>query len=131
MSKVERIQTRAAPQPRGHYSQAVRAGNLLFISGQLPLDAAGRLVEGTIGVQALQALKNVRAIVEEAGGAVSDLVQCTLYVSDIDQWAEVDRVYGEFLAGVSVLPARAVVPVKTLHHGAQIEVQAIAVLPPQ
>jgi 2-iminobutanoate/2-iminopropanoate deaminase len=106
----------------------VRAGNFLFISGQLPLDPAGRFVEGTIGDQALQTLRNVQAIVEKAGGGISDLVQCTIYISDIKLWPEVNKVYGEFLSGVPVLPARAVVPVKELHYGAQIEIQAVALL---
>jgi len=125
---VTAIQTKSAPLPKGNYSQAVRIGDLLFISGQLPLDSKGRLVSGTVAAQAQKALSNIRAIVEAAGGTIAHLVQCTIYVSDITHWAEVDKVYGTFMAGVPVLPARAVVPVKEMHYGAHIEIQAIASL---
>ena len=125
---VMHVQTKLAPQPKGKYSQAVRVGDLLFISGQLPLDSEGHLVSGTIGNQAKQALSNVQAILEAAGGTQAQLVQCTIYISDITHWAEVDKVYGTFMAGVPVLPARAVVPVKEMHYGAHIEIQAIASL---
>lgn len=124
----EAIQTESAPAPKGHYSQAVRAGDLLFISGQLPLDQRGSLVKATIAEEAKQALSNVAAIVKAAEGTVANIVQCTIYISDIAHWAEVDVVYGAFFSGVPVLPARAVVPVKELHYGAHIEIQAIAVL---
>jgi len=128
---VTAIQTKSAPLPKGNYSQAVRIGDLLFISGQLPLDSEGRLVSGTVADQAKQALSNIRAIVEAAGGTIAHLVQCTIYVSDITHWAEVDKVYGTFMTGVPVLPARAVVPVKEMHYGAHIEIQAIASLHPK
>jgi 2-iminobutanoate/2-iminopropanoate deaminase len=124
----EAIQTQSAPIPQGHYSQAVRVGSLVFISGQLPLDREGRLVGGTIADEARQALSNVRAILEAAGGSTANLVQCTIYISEMSDWAEVNTVYGEFLSGVPVLPARAIVPVQEMHYGAHIEIQAIAVL---
>jgi len=124
----EAIQTDRAPQPRGHYSQAVRSGSLLFISGQLPIDRDGNVVKGTMGEEAAQALENIRAIVEAAGGTIADVVQCTIYISDIAHWTEVNGVYGAFFFGVPVLPARAVVPVQEMHYGARIEIQAVAVL---
>jgi 2-iminobutanoate/2-iminopropanoate deaminase len=125
---VTAIETRSAALPQGNYSQGVRVGDLLFVSGQLPLDSEGRFVGGTITAQAEQALSNVRAIVEAAGGKMAHVVQCTIYISDIAYWAEVDKVYGTFISGVPVLPARAVVPVKEMHYGAHIEIQAIASL---
>jgi 2-iminobutanoate/2-iminopropanoate deaminase len=124
----EAIETRNAPEPRGHYSQAVRMGSFLFVSGQLPLVRDGKLIDGTVAEECAQALENVRAIVEAADGTIADIVQCTIYVSDISHWTEVDGIYGAFFAEVPVLPARAVVPVKDLHYGAHIEIQAIAVL---
>jgi len=128
---AKRVQTKLAPEPKGNYSQGVLVGDLLFISGQLPLDSEGNLVSGTVAEQAKQALSNVKAIVEAAGGTVSNLVQCTIYISDITLWGEVDKVYGTFMSGVTVLPARAVVPVKEMHYGAQIEIQAIAAINPK
>jgi len=124
----EAIKTTSAPQPRGHYSQAVRIGNFLFVSGQLPIDRHGNVVKGTIAEEAAQALENIRAIVEAAEGTIADIVQCTIYISDIDHWAEVNGIYGAFFSEVPVLPARAVVPVKEMHYGAHIEIQAIAFL---
>ena len=121
------LSDRAAP-PRGHYSQAVRAGNFVFISGQLPVDIEGKIAGPTIREQTRQTLDNVRAILEAGGGKLGDLVQVTIYISDIEMWPEVNAVYQAFLAGVSVPPARAIVPVNTLHHGALIEIQAIACL---
>ncbi len=75
---VTAIQTKSAPLPKGNYSQAVRIGDLLFISGQLPLDSGGRLVSRTVAAQAQQALSNIRAILEAAGGTIAHLVQCTM-----------------------------------------------------
>lgn len=126
MHKV--IQTALAAQSRGHYSQGVRCGNFLFISGQLPIDPHGNVVKGTVSEQAAQALKNVRAIVEAAGGTIAQIVQCTIYISHIDDWAEVNGTYAAFFSAVRVAPARAVVPVKEMHYGSQIEIQAIAFL---
>lgn len=124
----EAIRTVAAPEPKGHYSQAVRVGNFLFVSGQLPLGPDGQMQAGTLAEEAAQALANVRAIVEAAGGTIGDIVQCTIFISDIAHWTEVNGIYGSFFAGVAVLPARAVVPVKEMHYGSHIEIQAIAFL---
>jgi 2-iminobutanoate/2-iminopropanoate deaminase len=120
------IQTTAAAAPKGNYSQAVRVGTFLFVSGQLPIDLNGILIGGTIAEETFQVLHNLRAIVEAADCTIADIVQCTIYISDIRSWPDVNRVYGEFFSGVPVLPARAVVPVKQMHFGANIEIQAIA-----
>jgi 2-iminobutanoate/2-iminopropanoate deaminase len=124
----EAIKTRNAPAPGGHYSQAVRMGNFLFVSGQLPLVRDGQMINGTIAEECAQALENIRAIVEAAEANVRDIVQCTIYITDMAHWAEVDAAYGVFFSGVPVLPARAVVPVKELHYDARIEIQAIALV---
>lgn len=123
----EAIETTNAPQPKGQ-SQAVRIGRILFVSGQMPLDRDGNLVTGTVAQETKQALENVRAIVQAANGSIADIVQCTVYISDIAHWAEVDRIYRGFFSEVRVLPARAVVPVKQMHGGAHVEIQAIASL---
>lgn len=120
--------TEQAPKPRGFYSQAVQAGPFLFIAGQLPLDLDGNLIGSAPSEQAKQALQNLHAILRAAGGDWSNLVQVTIYVSDIEYWPDVNRVYQELLGHVDVAPARAVVPVKDLHYGAKVEVQAIAYL---
>jgi 2-iminobutanoate/2-iminopropanoate deaminase len=122
----EAIGTRNAPEPRGHYSQAVRMGNFLFVSGQLPLVRDGQMINGSISEECAQALENIRAIVEAAEASVRDIVQCTIYITDIAHWPEVEGIYGTFFSEVPVLPARAIVPVKELPYGARIEIQAIA-----
>jgi len=78
-----RLLKHVAPLPRGHYSQAVRIGSWLFISGQLPIDRTGTSVKGKLAEEAAQALENIRAIVEAAEGTIADIVQCTIYISDI------------------------------------------------
>jgi reactive intermediate/imine deaminase len=127
---AEAVFTDQAPRPGGFYSQAVRAGQLLFVSGQLPLDSSGKVKGVSAGEQARQAIRNVAAILGAAGATLADLVQVTIYVSDIERWSEVNAVYRELLKDVPVPPARAVVPVKEMHFGAQVEIQAVAVLPP-
>ena len=120
------VQTQTAPRPFGHYSQAVRAGGFVFVSGQLPVQLDGKMVEGDFTKEVQQTLANVRAIVEAAGGTLADIVQCTLYISDSSLWLEANEAYGRFFQGVPILPARAVVPVKEMHNRARIEIQAIA-----
>jgi 2-iminobutanoate/2-iminopropanoate deaminase len=124
----EKVSTSDAPAPRGFYSQAVRNGYLVFISGQLPLDAFGNLVVGGIAEHARQTLTNVRAILAAAGGSLHDLAQVTVYITDLAHWPEFNAVYEEFLGDVKVPPARAVVPVNALNKSALVEIQAIAVL---
>lgn len=124
----ERISTTSAPQPRGFYSQGVRNGNLLFVAGQLPLDASGNVVSGGITEHATQTMKNVAAIVEAAGGTTDDLAQVTVYITDLAHWPEFNAAYEKFLGSIKVPPARAVVPVGALNKGALCEIQAIAVI---
>jgi 2-iminobutanoate/2-iminopropanoate deaminase len=125
---IEPVQTNRAPTPRGFYTQAVHAGDLLFISGQLPLDVEGRLVGTCIAEQLACALQNLTAILEAGGASLSDLVSVTIYICDVSFWPEVNAIYERALATVQIPPARAIVPVNKLHYGALIEIQAIAYL---
>jgi 2-iminobutanoate/2-iminopropanoate deaminase len=125
----KKIASAAVVPPRGFYSQAVQAGPMLFIAGQLPLDISGQIVGQTAAEQARQALSNVRHVLQAANADWHNLVQVTVYISDIAHWPAVNQVYQEMLAGVPVPPARAVVPVKEMHYGALVEVQATAYLP--
>jgi 2-iminobutanoate/2-iminopropanoate deaminase len=125
---MRRIQTNDAPSPGGHYAQGVSHGGFLFVSGQLPIDAkTGEKKTGAIEEQTQQVLDNVLAIVVAAGGDKSHIVKTTVYVSDIELWERVNEVYAEFFG--LYRPARAIVPVKELHHGFQIEIEAVAALP--
>lgn len=117
------------PTPRGYYSQGVRAGDMLYISGQLPLNHEGKLVGANASEQAKYTLQHVENIVKAAGGTFSSLVQVSIYITDIAHWPDINAVYKELLCDVPVPPARAVVPIKELHYGALVEIQAVAYLP--
>ena len=119
------IHTSAAPQPVGPYSQAVAAGSLVFISGQIPLDpVTGELKGPTISEQALQALRNLKAVLAEAGCAPDALVKTTVYLRSIADFKDFNTVYEEELGGAR--PARSVVEVAALPRGALVEIEAIA-----
>ncbi len=108
----------------GPYSPAIRAGDLLFISGQIPVDASGKLVPGGIEEQARQAMENLVRVLTAAGATLGDLVKVTIYLVDIDDFAVVNRVYGSYFGQKP--PARACVAVKALPKGARVEIEAIA-----
>jgi len=128
MSDRRAINSPAAPAAIGPYVHAVATGSLLFVSGQIPLDAeSGRLVGSTPAEQAEQALKNLKAVVEEAGATLADVVRATVYMTDLGAFAEVNEVYARFFP--SDPPARAAIGVAALPAGAQVEVDAIVVLP--
>ncbi len=114
-----------APAPAGHYAQAVVHGGLVFVSGQLPIDPADReQPPGTIEEQTEQTLRNVGAILEAAGSSLDRVLQMTVYISDVSLWSRVNAAYARVMGAHR--PARAVVPVKDLHYGYQIEIQAVA-----
>lgn len=114
-------------KPGGHYSPGVLANGFLFVSGQLPINAASEKITGSIQDQTIQVLQNVQAIVEAAGGTIQDIVKTTIYISNGDHWGQVNSVYAEFFG--EHRPARAIVPVNELHYGFLIEMEAIAQIP--
>ena len=119
------ILTDAAPAPAGHYSQAMRSGSDLYISGQLPIRAdKAALPDMSFETQVRQALANVLAILEAAGGQPSDLLRVTAYIVGVENWPEFNRIYADILGDAR--PARTVVPVPELHYGFLVEVDAIA-----
>ncbi|WP_395607609.1 RidA family protein [Pseudomonas sp. B22129] len=119
------IHTPAAAQPAGHYAQAVRHGDTLYISGQLPVSPDGRHnLTACFAEQTQVALENLLAILKAAGGSPADLVKVTVYVAGVRHWPEFDRVYAAALG--EHRPARAVVPVPELHHGYLVEIEAVA-----
>lgn len=122
---MEKIFTSNAPVPGGHYSQAIRHGDYIFISGQLPVDpVTGEKILGEIETQALQVLQNVLGIAEAGGSDINHLLKLTVYIADIALWSRVNTVYADFFGDHK--PARAIVPVPALHHGFLIEIEAIA-----
>ena len=119
------IHTDKAPAAIGPYSQAVRTGNLVFVSGQLPIDpATGTFAGSDIASQTRQSLKNVQAILEAAGYTMADVVKTTVLLHEIADFAAMNAVYAEFFTGTC--PARAAFAVKDLPKGALVEIEAIA-----
>jgi 2-iminobutanoate/2-iminopropanoate deaminase len=124
MSERRVIQTDAAPAAVGPYSQAIRAGNLLFTAGQIPLRPDGSRVEGDVEAQARQVLANLRAVLEAGGSDPSRVVKCTVFLRDMDDFARVNAVYGEVFDDAP--PARSAVQVAKLPLGVAVEIEAIA-----
>lgn len=123
--EIKPVLTPDAPQPGGHYSQAIVHNGLIYVAGQLPIDpATGEKKLGSIEEQAEQTLNNVRAILWAAGSDLDRVLKMTVYISDISLWGKVNEVYARVMG--EHRPARAVVPVKDLHYGFQIEIEAIA-----
>ncbi|MCM5527415.1 RidA family protein [Parasegetibacter sp. NRK P23] len=121
------IQTNNAPAPIGPYSQAVKAGNLLFVSGQVAFDpATGNLVMETLQAEAHQVMKNLEAVLTEAGAGFDNVVKTTIFLSDMSLFAEVNEVYGSYFTGD--YPARETVAVKTLPRNVNVEISVIAAL---
>ncbi len=120
------IHTSNAPAAIGPYSQAVKAGNTVYVSGQLPIDpATGEFAGADITAQTRQSLTNLRNILAEAGYTMADVVKTTVLLSDIAEFAAMNAVYAEFFS--EPFPARAAYQVAALPKGAKVEIEAIAV----
>lgn len=121
------VSTRSAPAAIGPYSQAIRAGSLLFISGQIAIDpATGELVDRDIAAQTHRVFKNLAAILEAAGASLDRVVRTTVYLADMDDFAAMNEVYGTYFS--SPAPARATVQAARLPRDARVEIDAIALL---
>ncbi len=123
MKKV--IKTTKAPAAIGPYNQAIQVGNLVYTSGQIPIGpATGNFVEGGIKEQTRQSLLNVKAILEEAGLTMSDVIKTTVFMADMNDFSDMNAVYSEFFP--EPYPARSAVAVKTLPKGALVEIEVVA-----
>jgi 2-iminobutanoate/2-iminopropanoate deaminase len=128
MALRQSVSTDAAPQAIGPYSQAIRTGSLLFCSGQVPLDpSSGELVKDDIEGQTRRCLENLSAVCDAAGGSLSEAVRCTVYLTDMNDFARVNDVYGSFFEGADP-PARVAIGVAALPKGADVEIDAIVAL---
>ena len=127
MSNKAVIQSNQAPAAIGPYSQAIKSGNTVYLSGQIPLDPQTmELVSGDIEDQARQVFTNLSAVCEEAGGSLKEIVKLNLYLIDLDNFAVVNQIMEEFFT--SPYPARAAVGVKALPKKSQFEAEAIMVI---
>ena len=119
------VSTPKAPAAVGPYSQAIKTGNLMFLSGQVPIDpATGKLVEGDAAAQAAQSCKNVLAILESQGMTAANLVKVTVFITDITTFGSVNEVYKQYFT--EPCPARSCVEVSALPLGAKVEIESIA-----
>lgn len=122
---MKAISTSKAPGAIGPYSQAIRTGNLIFVSGQLPVDpATGNFPEGGIKELTRQSLSNIKAILEAEGTDMSHVVKTTVFLADMADFADMNEVYATFFT--SPFPARSAVAIKTLPKNARIEIECIA-----
>ena len=119
------IATDQAPSVVGPYSQALAAGHLVFVSGQIPMDVQGRMVEGDIVVQTVQVIQNLKAILAAADLNLQDVVKTTVYLTDMANFMEMNRTYGEFF--LEHPPARTTIQAAGLPRGVSVEIDAVAV----
>jgi 2-iminobutanoate/2-iminopropanoate deaminase len=120
------VSTAAAPAAIGPYSQAIKAGGLVFLSGQIPLDpATGQMVDGDIAAQTERVMKNLAAVLEAAGASFENVVRTTIFLTNLADFQVVNETYGRYFTGVA--PARATVQVAALPRGAKVEIDAIAI----
>ena len=122
---MKAISTKKAPAAIGPYSQAIQVGNLIYTSGQIPIDpTTGAFVEGGIKEQTRQSLTNIKAILEEAGASMENVVKTTVFLADMNDFADMNSVYAEFFT--EPYPARSAVAVKALPKVALVEIEVIA-----
>jgi 2-iminobutanoate/2-iminopropanoate deaminase len=124
MTTTQPISTDAAPAAAGPYSQAIRAGDLVFTAGQLGIDPASGALAGDVEAQAERALTNLGAILEAAGSSLDHLVKVTVFLADIGDWPAVNEVYGRLVP--EPFPARSAFAVKALPLGALVEIEGVA-----
>lgn len=122
---LEYLHTNNAPQAVGPYSQAVKAGNLVFVSGQMPVDpSTGEIISSDAGAQAKQCLKNIMSILGEANMTADNILKTTIYLTDMNNFGQVNEVYASFFGGK--FPARVCVEVSRLPKDVDVEIDAIA-----
>ena len=123
------VVTEHAPRPAGPYSQGVLCGSMMFISGQLGINPATKvLVEGGVVGEARQAFTNIKNILEAGGGKVKDIVKMSVTLANLTDFASMNDIYEEFVTNVSVKPARTTIQASSMPMGARVEVDAIAVI---
>lgn len=121
---MHRVHTTEAPEALGPYSQAIVHGDLIFVSGQIPLTKDGELVSGGIEEQTHQVLRNVQAILTKAGSSLEHVLKCTLFIQNVDHFDAINEVYGQYFS--THRPARSTVEVSRLPKGVGIEIEVIA-----
>jgi len=122
---MEKIHTSSAPEAIGPYSQAIKIGNMIFTSGQIALTPNGEFLDADIKTQTRQVCENLKAVLNAAGADIKNVVKTTIFLADINDFAAVNEVYGDYF---SHKPARSTVAVKELPKGAKVEIECIAII---
>jgi len=122
---MQKIHTTNAPEAIGPYSQAIKVGNFIYTSGQIALTPNGEFLDGDVKTQTRQVCENLKAVLNEAGVGIENVVKTTIFLENIDDFAAVNEVYGEYF---SHKPARSTVAVKSLPKGAKVEIECVAVI---
>jgi 2-iminobutanoate/2-iminopropanoate deaminase len=120
---MQKVQTNSAPQAIGPYSQAIVANNMVYTSGQIALTPSGEMREEDIAIQTTQVCENLKAVLEEAGSKLENVIKTTIFLADMDDFVNVNEVYAKYFAHK---PARSTVAVKTLPKNALVEIECIA-----
>ena len=127
MTTLEQVQSDAAPAAIGPYSQAIKAGSLVFLSGQIPLDPQSmEIVSDDVAAQTHQVFENLIAVAEAAGGSLSNAVKLTIYLTDLGEFAVVNEIMAEYFS--EPYPARATIQVSALPKGSAVEIDAVLAL---
>jgi reactive intermediate/imine deaminase len=125
MKGMEKVETKYSALGGGHYTPAIKHNGVLYVSGQLSIDPeTGQVPQGGIKAEARQALKNLDFVLQSAKIRKEDVLQCRVYIPDIAYWPEFNEAYAEYFGDHK--PARAVIPVNTLHNGCLVEIEAVA-----
>jgi 2-iminobutanoate/2-iminopropanoate deaminase len=122
---MQKVYTKKAPEAIGPYSQAIKVGNMVFTSGQIALTPEGEFLDADVKTQTKQVCENLKAVLEAAGVKIENVVKTTIFLDDINNFAAVNEVYGEYF---SHKPARSTVAVKELPKGAKVEIECVAVV---
>jgi len=122
---MQKIHTNNAPEAIGPYSQAIKIGNMIFTSGQIALTPDGKFLDEDVKTQTKQVCENLKAVLQEAGADIKNVVKTTIFLADINDFSAVNEVYGEYF---SHKPARSTVAVKDLPKGAKVEIECVAVI---
>ncbi|RAL23172.1 RidA family protein [Thermoflavimicrobium daqui] len=121
---MKKIETKNAPQAIGPYSQAIQVGDFIYTSGQIPLTPEGELVGADIETQTHQVLKNIQAVLDQAGSDLTQVIKTTLFIKDMDQFSKINQIYGEYFSEHK--PARSCVEVARLPKDVLIEMEVVA-----
>jgi 2-iminobutanoate/2-iminopropanoate deaminase len=125
----KKVESKRAPKPGGCYSQAIQIGNLIFTSGQLPVNPiSGKFISSDVEKQVIRVLENIKNILEDNGSSLNHVIKSTIFISNIKHWNIVNEIYAKYFKN-SLPPARSIITCSSIHHGLDIEMEVVAFIP--